>query len=396
MTVDNVPAPTVVSAPEIAGVARRGNGLSVAPALFDEHGALSHVAVARVWQRCKADGSACTDVAGATGTTYTVGDADLNRTLRVVETATNDEGTVQTASALTSRVTREDGTLPTDNDGIDNDGDGVIDEPGETGLVPPSGGTSTVPDPTASGVQPTKNGANRASGADGATTSHTVTKVVASSAPVVNGEGASADARLTVAWSRGGATRKIAYGRSLVARGRLVDGAGRPVRGAVIDVSETAALAGAHAAAVQPAVTGDDGSFTYTAPSRGGSRTVGFAYRFRRGGDVTSEQALALVVRAGVRLSVALRGVTASYRGRVLAGAMPRGGKLVIVQGRAKGGSWQTFASRRAGRTGTFKGKYRLKVRRPGKQLQFRVRVISESGWNYAAVTSKAVTRRVR
>ena len=44
---------------------------------------------------------------------------------------------------------------------------------------------------------------------------------------------------------------------------------------------------------------------------------------------------------------------------------MPRGGKLVIVQGRAKGGSWQTFASRRAGKSGAFKGRYRLKVRAP-------------------------------
>jgi hypothetical protein len=95
-------------------------------------------------------------------------------------------------------------------------------------------------------------------------------------------------------------------------------------------------------------------------------------------------------------MSVKLRGSVASYRGQVLAGAMPKSGKLVIVQGRAKGGSWQTFASRRAGKGGVFKGRYRLKVRRPGRKLQFRVRVLAESGWNYTGVTSKPVTRTVR
>ena len=119
-------------------------------------------------------------------------------------------------------------------------------------------------------------------------------------------------------------------------------------------------------------------------------------YRYQRQGAVVAQKTLALKVKASVKLAVKLKGVTATYTGRVLAGAMPRGGKLVIVQGRAKGGSWQTFASRRAGKSGSFKGKYRLKVRRPGKQLQFRVRVLSESGWNFTGVTSKAVTRRVK
>jgi hypothetical protein len=103
-----------------------------------------------------------------------------------------------------------------------------------------------------------------------------------------------------------------------------------------------------------------------------------------------------VTVKAGVKLSVSLNGIVATYRGTVLAGAMPKSGKLVVVQGRAKGGSWQTFATRRARKGGAFNGRYRLKVRRPGKQLQFRVRVLAESGWNFAGVTSRPVTRRVR
>jgi hypothetical protein len=97
-----------------------------------------------------------------------------------------------------------------------------------------------------------------------------------------------------------------------------------------------------------------------------------------------------------VRLSVALRGAAVTYRGTVLSGPMPRGGKLVILQGRVKGKAWQTFASRRARAGGRFSGKYRLKLRVPGRKLQFRARVVAESGFPYLAGVSRAVTRTVR
>ena len=397
VSVDNIPAPSVVSAPLVTGVPRSGSSLAVIAGVFDDHGLEGDPVVERIWQRCRADGSQCVDIAGADQVSYTVTDADLNRTLRVVETARNSEGETQSVSLLTARATRADGTLPADNDGVDNDGDGQVDEPGETAPAPvdPVQPGPSQPNPGSSGVQPTINGTNGASGANGRNGSNGVT-TSASSGAAVNGEGASPDAGLTVAFARGGAKGKLAYGKTLVAQGRLVDGSGRPIRNAIIDVAETAALHGAKAASGRPAVTEADGSFSYTATSNAGSRSLTFQYRYQRQGAVVAQQSLGLVVNAGVKLSVRLKGVTATYTGRVLAGAMPRGGKLVIVQGRAKGGSWQTFASRRANRHGKFKGKYRLKVRRPGKQLQFRVRVLSESGWNYGAATSKAVTRRVR
>ncbi len=40
------------------------------------------------WQRCDAAGNGCTDIPGATGTSYVVTDADLGRTIGVRETAT--------------------------------------------------------------------------------------------------------------------------------------------------------------------------------------------------------------------------------------------------------------------------------------------------------------------
>ena len=41
------------------------------------------------WQRCDAAGANCVDIAGATDATYTLGPADVGRTLRVVVTGDN-------------------------------------------------------------------------------------------------------------------------------------------------------------------------------------------------------------------------------------------------------------------------------------------------------------------
>lgn len=83
------------------------------------------------------------------------------------------------------------------------------------------------------------------------------------------------------------------------------------------------------------------------------------------------------------------------YFGRVSTGQIPKGGKIVAVQGKA-GPSWQTFALRRTDRTGRFKGRYRLRVVRPGAKLRFRVRVPSEAGYPFVGVVSKPVAKRVR
>ena len=398
VTIDNVPPPSVVHAPSVDGLARKGSGLALAAGAWDDHDADSSLAIAHQWQRCRYDGSACVDIPGATGSTLVLGEGDVGKRIRVVETATNREGSGQAVSGLTALVTYENGTLPPHGDGIDNDGDGEVDEPGET--VPGGGGGS------GGGT-----GGGGGSGSGGGTdnpSGHSATRVPlgsgAGSSPSssepgsVNGEGASPRARLTVGFGpRGAAARTIRFGGAgATATGRLVDEHGRPIRNAIVDVSATPALRGAGATQEQPAVTGADGSFAYRVTGRVSSRTLRFTYRYLRAGDVVADAALSLRVQAGVRLAVTLRGVTVAYSGRVLSGPLPRGRKLVVVQGRVRGGRWQTFATRRAQRNGTFRGTYRLKVRRPGVRLQFRARAVAESGWPYAAGTSRVVTRRVK
>lgn len=392
VVVDNVPPPTVIDAPALSGVARRSGALAVSPATWDTHGAGSALTTARFWQRCLRDGSSCVDVPGATGSTYELTTADLNRRVRVVETASNGEGSSSAASLLSAVVTREDGTLPADNDGVDNDGDGQVDEPGETGSSGSGSGSTASPSGSGSTASPSSGGSSALR------PSAPTSERVASLDGAANGQGASARAVLTVRWS--GATkpsRIVPFGRSSVVEGRLADEEGRPIRDAIVDVASVVATRGARPASLQAAVTGADGSFRYAVAGRSATRSLTFAYRHLRGGAVTSSATLALRVRAGVKLAVRLRGTAVRYSGRVLAASLPKTGKLVVVQGRAKGGRWQTFASRRAKtKKGTFSGRYRLKVRRPGTRLQFRVRVVGESGWPYAAATSKVVTRTVR
>ena len=384
VVVDNVPAPSLVAEPGVDGLARRGSGLVVVEGAWDDHGAGS--STSHQWQRCARDGSSCADVPGADGPSFVLESEDVGRRMRVVETATSSEGTSQAASPLTAVVTLEDGTLPPDRDGIDNDGDGQVDEPGETGGGGAGSGTGGQTD-NPSGLSGTRLG----------TPSSPSSPTSAASSSGANGEGASPRARLTVAFAgRGGASRTVAFTRAATAVGRLVDEHGRPIRNAIVDVASTAAVRGAAAAPAQPAVTGPDGAFSYRLPARASSRTVRFEYRYLRSGDVVADAALLLKVRAAVRLSVRLRGVVVRYSGRVLSRPLPRAGKLVVLQGRVRGGRWQTFATRRASRGGVFRGRYRLKVRRPGVRLQFRARAVAEAGWPYLDGTSRAVTRRVK
>jgi hypothetical protein len=390
----DTPAPSSVSAPGVSGNPRRGNLLVASDGVWDDHGSVEETVTSRQWQRCRYTGADCVDVPGATGLTYELGDADLNRRLRVIETATNDEGSGSAASAATARVTREDGTLPPDNNGEDDDGDGEIDEGGEDGgSGGGSGGTGT------SGASGTP-GAPGAPGAPGVSSTTTASSVKVSRSTTIlspNGSGASASARLVVGWRDArGTALTVGYGKGAVVSGRLVDEAGRGIGGAVVEVSAVTSMRGAVAAARPSVTTGEDGRFSYSVDRRASSETIRFSYAHERGGKPAAIDELELRVIAAVRLAVKLRGVAVSYKGTVVSGPMPRGGKLVIIQGRVKGKAWQTFASRRARAGGRFSGKYRLKLRVPGRKLQFRARVVAESGFPYLATVSRAVTKTVR
>ena len=397
--VADTPAPSAVSAPGVAGNPRRGNLLVASDGTWDDHDAASELVVSRQWQRCRYTRTDCVDVPGAVGATYELGDADINRHIRVVETAVNGEGSTSSASVQSGRVTREDGTLPPEDNGEDDDGDGDVDEPGEGTDGSGSGGGTGTSGANGTPGAPGTNGTDGRPGLSSTSSSVTSTSKSSRSTTLVapNGANASASARLTVGWRDArGVMLKVGYGKGAVVEGRLVDEAGRGIGGAAVQVIAVTSLRGARPVSRPDVVTGEDGRFRYAVSRKAPSETIRFAYAHERGGRPVAIDELELRVVAAVKLSVKLRGASVSYKGTVVSGPMPRGGKLVILQGRVKGKAWQTFASRRARTGGRFSGKYRLKLRVPGRKLQFRARVVAEGGFPYLAGVSRAVTRTVR
>jgi hypothetical protein len=212
-----------------------------------------------------------------------------------------------------------------------------------------------------------------------------------------NGVGATGGAKLTAAFvGRRGSTVRLPYARRVVVRGRVTTSGGKPIAKARVEVTEEPVLSGARDV-TRTALTRSDGRYSYVARRNGGSRVLQFRYRPNLGDDsVAASVRLRMNVSASATLRVVLRGVRVTYSGRVLTGPIPERGKLIYVEGRAKSGDWTRFAVRRSSRSGLFSGRYRLRVRRPGIRLQFRVRVPKEAGYPYVASIGRAVTRTVR
>jgi hypothetical protein len=212
-----------------------------------------------------------------------------------------------------------------------------------------------------------------------------------------NGGNASDDAKLSASFSRSGGVKfTTRFGRKVVVRGRLLTRDDRSITGAKIDVSEV--LPGSDVVVKRgSARTNSRGRFRYVISRVKSSRSLRLSYRARYGDqNPAAAKRLTLGVRAASSLRVSLQGVVVRYSGRVLTRPVPEGGKLIVMQGRAKGGAWQTFATRRTGRGGRFAGRYRLRVRRPGIRLQFRVRIPRERGYPFAAGAGRPVTKIVR
>jgi hypothetical protein len=90
--------PVNVSLPTIAGTPQQGQTLTAAPGTWS----VDDVTIAYQWQHCDAAGANCTDVTGATQSTYAVTAADVGFTIRVNVTATDRFGAPVASSAPTA------------------------------------------------------------------------------------------------------------------------------------------------------------------------------------------------------------------------------------------------------------------------------------------------------
>ena len=93
--------PPNTALPTITGSAVVGESLTANPGTWTGSG----ITFAYLWSRCDAAGTACTDIATATQSTYTVVTADAGKTLRVKVTATNASGSNAVTSAPSAVVT---------------------------------------------------------------------------------------------------------------------------------------------------------------------------------------------------------------------------------------------------------------------------------------------------
>jgi hypothetical protein len=92
--------PVNTGLPSISGRAQAGQTLTASPGTWTG----SPPSYAYQWQRCDASGGNCQAIASATGTTYPVGEADVESTLRVVVTASNPSGQTRTATSGPTEV----------------------------------------------------------------------------------------------------------------------------------------------------------------------------------------------------------------------------------------------------------------------------------------------------
>lgn len=352
-------APINVSAPTLTGPVGVGAQLSAGHGQWDGGpNGFDHR-----WLRCELDGTDCTPVAGATGTAYTLTDADAYHRMETEVTAANDSGSATARSAPSAIVTDAAGhTTPPSNEGTP----GVGGSGAGGTIAPPPGGIQGILNPL------------------GQVTGH-----------VGNGGNATAHARVEVGFQRadGSTTKRIraSHGQRVTVVGRLTDASGAGIGGARVGAAWRVVGRGwvAH-----PGVrTDNDGRFVYVLPA-GPSRDVRFTY-FAYSDSHAAE--LSNIVHADVRAPLTIRAdrrrVTGArvvrLSGHVGGGSIPRAGLLVTLQGYQRGWGWRTFRTVRTDRNGNWSTQYRFRLSEG--HFGFRALVPHQSRFPFATSRSTGV-----
>jgi len=99
-------APVNTGLPTVSGPAVEGEALSASTGWWSG----SPTSYSYQWQRCDASGEGCTNVSGASSSSYTLAAGDVGHTLRVLVTATNAGGSGQATSAVSGVVVAAGGS----------------------------------------------------------------------------------------------------------------------------------------------------------------------------------------------------------------------------------------------------------------------------------------------
>jgi len=109
-TASAAPNPVNTVAPNVTGAAQQGQTLTTTNGTWTNSGTGLTFTVR--WQRCNPNATACANITGATGSTYTLGQADVGSTVRSDVTAMDSDGTDDAPSAVTSTVTAATSLAP--------------------------------------------------------------------------------------------------------------------------------------------------------------------------------------------------------------------------------------------------------------------------------------------
>ncbi len=380
--------------PQVFGDAQQGQSLVAGTGSWSP----APTGYAYQWERCTAQGTGCTPIAGATAPAYTVTAADDYRQLAVSVTATDADGSTSALSTLSGVVldangyasqpagpalqtgslpsifgsTREGATLtaqPGQWSGgplsytfqwelCDADGLGCEAIAGASGAslklaaaddylrvrvlvsaAGPGGASEAASEPSRLIADATGSTGPAPGGSAAAATppAATATKRVA------NGSGACAHARLR-ARIDGRASVTIALGHSVALRGSL-HCAGVAVGNATLQVA-IAQAAGATARRLAVIRTAADGSFVYLLAS-GSSRHVTISYReFAGETSVSASARVDVLVTPAITLRISpartSNGHTITFSGRVSGGDEPRGG-LPLALEYLEGSRWMIY-----------------------------------------------------
>lgn len=99
---------TNTTAPSIEGTAEGGQVLTAKPGSWSGYEPISY---AYQWRRCDSSGASCTNISGATGSTYVLGHSDVGATLRVVVTGSNAGSSASATSEPTGVVSPAEAPL---------------------------------------------------------------------------------------------------------------------------------------------------------------------------------------------------------------------------------------------------------------------------------------------
>ncbi len=356
-------APIGTAAPSLHGQATVAGQLTAAPGQWDG----TPTDFDYRWLRCDAQGGACDPVAGESGPAYALDEADAYHRIRVEVTAANDSGSAVAQSAPSAVVADAAGSTTPPGGGRGSDG-------GRDG----SGGGGGDGTPAPRGIQGLANPLAQQPG------------------HVANGASATTRARIVVGAQRadGGTAKRVLvrHGRRVAIVGRLLDAAGAGIGGARVGAAWK--VAGRRWIARSGVTTRSDGRFTYRLPP-GASRAVRFAYyAFSDSRTPTLSTVVQVDVRAPLAIAADRRRVDGDrvvrLSGRVAAaGAVPRAGALLTLQGFQRGWGWRTFRSVRTDRRGRWSTTYRFRL--SSGRFGFRAVLPGQPGVPFAAGTSKPV-----